>query len=300
MQIDFFRVFRDLVDSQSFSKAAQMNGITQSAVSQQIKAVETLFRVPLIERSSKRFDLTREGELFYKTSKDIVDIFDAFQHQLDEMHNVVTGEIRVSTVYSIGLHQLPVYLKAFLLAYPNVNIHVEYRRSNQVYEEVANGISDLGLVAFPAAKKGLRIDIFKKDKLVVVCAPQHPLAHKKEVRISELAAHKFIAFAIDQPTRQAIDHIFSKENVSIRPSMEFDNIETLKQAVEINAGMAIVPESAVEKEQKTGTITILQLHGPAHYRTLGLIYKANRILSPAIKHFLQVFKESSPEKSIAE
>jgi LysR family transcriptional regulator, transcriptional activator of the cysJI operon len=206
----------------------------------------------------------------------------------------------VATVYSIGLHQLPVYLKTFLRAYPGVNIHVEYRRSNQVYDEVMEGVSDLGLIAFPIAKKGLKMDIFKKDKLVIICAPQHPLVHKKEVDVAELAAHKFIAFAVDQPTRQAVDQIFSKENISIKPSMEFDNIETLKQAVEVNAGVSIVPESAVEKEQKTGAIAVLQLQGPAHYRTLGMIYKANRILSPAIKHFLQILKGETAEKTSVE
>lgn len=295
MQIDFFRVFRDLVETQSFSKAAQMNGVTQSAVSQQIKAVENRFRVPLIERNSKRFALTREGELFHKTCKDIIDVFDAFQHQLDEMHNIVSGEIRVATVYSIGLHQLPFYLKAFLREYPGVNVHVEYRRSNQVYEEILEGTSDLGMVAFPVSKKGLKVDLFKKDKLVVICSPQHPFAQKGEVAATELVSQKFVAFAPDQPTRLAVDEIFSKAKIHIKPSMEYDNIETLKQAVEINAGISIVPEDTVGKEVKEGLLKVLQIKGAEHYRTLGIIYKSGRILSPAMKHFLRVLNQTSPE-----
>ena len=82
MQVESFKVFRDLVESRSFSKAASLNFITQSAVSQQIRAIEERFRVPLIERSNKRFGLTREGQLLYEASKEIVFQFDSLQHQL--------------------------------------------------------------------------------------------------------------------------------------------------------------------------------------------------------------------------
>jgi DNA-binding transcriptional LysR family regulator len=153
MQIESFRVFRDLVESQSFSKAAQMNHITQSAVSQQIRSIEERFHIPLIERSSKRFALTREGELLYNTSKEIISSYDTLQNQFNEMRNIVSGNIRIATVYSIGLHELPPYIKHFLKEFPNVNVHVEYRRSNQVYDEVQSGTCDLGLVAFPSNKK---------------------------------------------------------------------------------------------------------------------------------------------------
>src|SRR5471032_2784856 len=125
MQVESFKVFRDLVESRSFSKAAALNFITQSAVSQQIRAIEERFRVPLIERSNKRFGLTREGQLLYETSRQIIFKYDSLHHQFEEMRNVVSGTIRVSTIYSIGLHELPPYLKSFLKEFPNVHVHVE-------------------------------------------------------------------------------------------------------------------------------------------------------------------------------
>jgi DNA-binding transcriptional LysR family regulator len=269
-----------------------MNDITQSAVSQQVRAMEERFHVPLIERSSKRFALTREGELLYETSKEIITHYDSLQHHLDEMRNVVSGNIRVCTVYSIGLHELPPYLKKFLKEFPNVNIHVEYRRSNQVYDEVLDGTSDLGMVAFPTQKKGLKIDAFKKDRLVVICSPHHPLAAKKELEITDLAPHKYIAFESDIPTRRAIDKIFSEKGVELKPVMEFDNIETVKRAVEIDAGISIVPRATIEQEVKAASLISIEFRDKPYYRPLGIIYKSGRVLSPALKRFLKTLREA--------
>lgn len=291
MQIESFRVFRDLVESQSFSKAAQMNHITQSAVSQQIRSIEERFHVPLIERSSKRFALTREGDLLYETSKNVITHYDSLQHQLNEMRNIISGTIRVSTVYSIGLHELPPYLKKFLKEFPNVNVHVEYRRSTQVYEEVQSGTSDLGLVAFPSPRKSLKVDAFKKDRLVVICSPSHALAKKSEIDVNELVSYKYIAFEPDIPTRRAVDKMFRDVGTEPVPCMEFDNVETVKRAVEIDAGISIVPRATIEQEVKAGSLTALEFKGKPFHRPLGIIYKSGRVLSPSMKRFLKTLKE---------
>lgn len=291
MQVESFRVFRDLVDSQSFSKAAQLNSITQSAVSQQIRAMEERFRVPLIERSNKRFALTREGQALYDTSKQVIFHFDSLQHQLEEMRNVVSGTIRVSTVYSVGLHELPPYLKSFLREFPNVLVHIEYRRSNQVYDEVIEGTSDMGLVAFPVQKKTIKVEPFRKDRLVVITNPQHPLSKKTELVVADLAKEKFVGFEPDIPTRKAVDKIFRDAGIDMKPVMEFDNIETVKRAVEIDAGISIVPRATVEQEVRNGTLSAIEFKGQPYYRPLGIIFKSGRVLSPAMKRFLKTLHE---------
>lgn len=293
MQIESFRVFRDLVESQSFSKAAQMNSITQSAVSQQIRAMEDRFRIPLIERSSKRFALTREGELLYSTSKDIISHFDTLTNQFNEMRNIISGNIRIATVYSIGLHELPPYLKRFLKEFPNVNVHVEYRRSNQVYEEVQAGTCDLGLVAFASPKKSLKTESFKKDRLVLICAPNHLLSTKDEVEVKDIGTTKFIGFEPDIPTRRAIDKIFRDAGFDPKPVMEFDNIETVKRAVEIDAGISIVPRATIEQEVRAGSLIAIEFKGRPYHRPLSMIYKSGRVLSPALKRFLKTLKDEA-------
>ena len=302
MQIESFKVFRDLVESRSFSKAASLNFITQSAVSQQIRAMEERFRVPLIERSNKQFGLTREGQLLYETSKQIVFQFDSLQHQLSEMRNVVSGTIRLSTVYSIGLHELPPYLKKFLKEFPSVHVHVEYRRSNQVYDEVSEGTSDLGLVAFPVHKKTLKVEPFRKDRLILICVPGHELAQQGEITVEKLKNEKFIGFEPDIPTRKAVDKIFREAGLEINPVMEFDNIETVKRAVEIGAGVSIVPRATVEQEVQNGSLAAVEFQGRPYYRPLGIIYKTGRVLSPAMKRFLKTLKDTldQPEAVLVE
>ena len=300
MQIESFKVFRDLVESRSFSKAASLNFITQSAVSQQIRVMEERFRVPLIERSNKHFGLTREGQVLYDASKQIVFQFDSVQHQILEMRNVVSGTIRLSTVYSIGLHEIPPYLKKFLVKFPNVNVHVEYRRSNQVYDEVSEGASDLGLVAYPVQKKTLKVEPFREDRLVVICVPGHELAREGEISVAALKKEKFIGFEPDIPTRKAVDKIFREAGIEVNPVMEFDNIETVKRAVEIGAGVAIVPRATVDQEVLNGTLAAIEFKGHPYYRPLGIIYKAGRVLSPAMQRFLKMLKEPLDQPIVEE
>ena len=151
MQIENFKVFSDLVETRSFSRTAKLNEITQSAVSQQARAMERNFKSLLIDRSQKQFQLTREGQRVYGAAKDIILHYEKLLSELQEMKMVISGMIRISTIYSIGLHVLPPYLKRFLKSFPTVNVHVEYRRPNQVYEDVLGNVVDLGLVAYPAA-----------------------------------------------------------------------------------------------------------------------------------------------------
>src|SRR5215469_2536387 len=194
MQIESLKVFCDLAETESFTKAAQINDVTQSAVSQQISSLERLFKALLIERSKKQFRLTREGQVLYDYSKQVVQTYNSLQNKLQEIKDIISGTIRVATIYSIGLHELPPYLKQFLKAYPTVNVHVEYRRANQVYEDVMGNVVDLGLVAYP--NRDLRLETFplRKDPLVLVCHPQHALAKHKSIRLKALTGQKFIGF----------------------------------------------------------------------------------------------------------
>jgi DNA-binding transcriptional LysR family regulator len=290
MQIESLKVFCDLAETESFTKAAQINHVTQSAVSQQISSLERQFKSLLIERSKKKFRLTREGQVLYDYSKQIIQTFDALLSKLQEIKDIVSGTIRVATIYSIGLHDLPPYLKKFLKTYPTVNVHVEYRRSNQVYEDVLGNVVDLGLVAYPIRDNKLEIVPLRKDMMVLICHPQHPLAKAKSVRLREIAGQKFIGFEPDIPTRRAIDKILREKGVAVQHVMEFDNIETVKRAVEIDAGIAIVPHGTITQEVSKQTLGEVKIEDEEFYRPLAAIHKKNKVLSPAMKQFLSVLK----------
>ncbi len=293
MQIESLKVFCDLAETESFTKAAQINDVTQSAVSQQISSLERQFKSLLIERSKKKFRLTREGEVLYDYSKQIIQSYDALLSRLQEIKDIISGTIRVATIYSIGLHDLPPYLKKFLRSYPTVNVHVEYRRSNQVYDDVLGNVVDLGLVAYPAKDSKLEVVPLRKDMMVLVCHPHHPLAKLKSVPLKAIAGQKFIGFEPDIPTRRAIDKILKEHEIHVQHVMEFDNIETVKRAVEIDAGISIVPHGTITQEVAKQTLVELRIDDAEFYRPLAAIHKKNKVLSPAMKQFLNVLKSSN-------
>ncbi len=290
MQIESLKLFCDLSETESFTKTAQINQITQSAVSQQMGSLERHFDTLLIERSKKRFRLTQEGRLLYEYSKQIIQTYDSLNNKLQEIKDIVTGTIRLSTIYSAGLHELPPYIKTFLKLYPTVNVHVEYRRSDQVYEDVLGNVVDLGLVAYPAKEARLEIEAICNDRLVLICHPDRVKRQKRAVALSEIQGQRFIGFEPDIPTRKGVDRILKDYRVEVSMVMEFDNIETVKRAVEIDAGISIVPQSTVAQEVAMNSLAQLEITDGTFYRPLAVIYKKNKVLSPAMKEFVAILK----------
>ena len=291
MQIESLKIFCDLAESESFTKAAQINKITQSAVSQQISSLERTFKSLLIERSKKKFRLTREGQVLYDFSKQMIQTYDSLHSKLQEIKDIVSGTIRVATIYSIGLHDLPPYIKRFMKGHPTVNVHVEYRRANQVYEDVLSNVVDLGLVAYPVRDSKLEIVPLRKEPLVLIAHPQHPFAKQKSIKLKSLAGQKVISFEPDIPTRKALDKILKEHDVEVNHVMEFDNVETVKRAVEIDAGISIVPQGTVTQEIAKQTLIAVTIEDGEFYRPLAAIFKKNKVLSPAMKQFLAILKE---------
>lgn len=293
MQIESLKVFCDLTETESFTKAAQINGVTQSAVSQQISSLERQFKSLLIERSKKRFRLTREGQVLYDFSKQIIGTYESLHNRLQELKDIISGTIRVATIYSIGLHDLPPYIKRFLKTYPTVNVHVEYRRANQVYEDVLGNVVDMGLVAYPAKDSKLEIVALRKDPMVLICHPQHPFAKLKAVKLKALSGQKFVGFEPDIPTRKALDKAFREHGLDAHYVMEFDNIETVKRAVEIDAGLAVVPQTTITQEVTNQTLAAVPIDDGSLYRPLAAIYKKHKVLSPAMKQLIALLKEGN-------
>ncbi len=295
MQIENFKIIADLVETKSFSKSAKLNGITQSAVSQQARAMERHFKTLLIDRSQKQFQLTREGQRVYDAAKEMLHTYEKLLSELQEMKKVISGTIRISTIYSIGLHELPPFIKKFLHDYPSVNVRVEYRRSNLVYEDILHNAVDFGLVAFPVKQRQIEVLPFRNDHLVVIAHPQHPIAKRTEIEIKDLTGQKFIGFDPDIPTRKAVDQIFREHKLEIEPVMEFDNIETVKRAVEIDHGVAVVPLATVAQEQKQGTLAVVPFEGKEFTRPLAILHRRGRVLTPAMKKFIEVLGLTLPE-----
>lgn len=288
MHIETLKVFCDIVESGSFSYAASQNFITQSAVSQQVRSLEEKYDCRLIERGRAGVKPTSAGQVLYNAGKEIVRRFGELENRLREIGSVIGGSIRVGTVYSVGLHELPPYLSEFLRSYPNVNVHLEYLRANRIYEDLIEGKIDLGVVAYPAKRSQIVTISFRQDELVLVTPPDCPLAKQAKVSFRQLEGYRFVGYERDIPTRKAADRILRDHGIKPQYSMEFDNIETIKRAVEIGLGVAIVPRLTAEQETQRGSLTMMEFEEGTFTRPLGIIYKRGRELSPAVRKFVEV------------
>jgi DNA-binding transcriptional LysR family regulator len=172
MHIETLKVFCDLVDLQSFSLAAERNFITQSAVSQQIRALEEKFKRRLLERVRGRREvtLTTAGEVFYREAKNVLTAYDQLQENLRGLVGKIGGTVKVATVYSVGLHELQSKVGEFLSKYPAAKIDLEYSRTTRVVRDVLNGSVELGVLAFPEAKRGLTVTQMPTNRLVLMRA----------------------------------------------------------------------------------------------------------------------------------
>ena len=300
MHLENLKIFCDLVQSKSFSKAAKLNGITQSAVSQQLRAMEKHFNTLIIDRTQKQFNLTREGDTLHHGFKEILQVYDRLRSELLEMKKVLSGNIHISTIYSIGLYELPDYLKNFMKEFSSVNIRVEYRQANLIYEDVLQGAVDMGLIAFPDKMKGIEVIPFAEERLVLAASPEHPLAKRTSLQVSELKGYRVIGFDQDIPTRKSIDEILEGADVELRTVMEFDNVETLKGAVEINLGVALLPEKAIKREVQQGQLKKIFIKDKELVRPLAIIRKKGRVTQPALKQFMRLLTDGSLESVMDE
>ncbi|GIW40191.1 MAG: transcriptional regulator [Candidatus Binatia bacterium] len=295
MQIETLKVFCDVVETGSFSAAAALNLITQSAVSQQLRALESRFQCKLLERGRGRTRPTPAGEVLYRNSRAILETYRNLEVELQELREVVAGTVRIAIVYSVGLHEFPPYLREFMRAYPRVQVHVEYSRANRIYEAVLSGTTDLGIVAYPPRHPQIVTLRFREDQLVLVAPPDHPLATAPRADVRQLDGEPFVHYERDIPTRRAIDQLFKAHGVRPRQVAEYDNIETIKRAVEIGQGLAMVPLPAVQRETEIGTLRVVVLDGVQLVRPLGIIYKRGRQLSPAARRFVEVLRQEKAE-----
>jgi DNA-binding transcriptional LysR family regulator len=293
MHIETLKIFCDLAELRSFSKTAEKHLLSQSAVSQQLAQLELTHKCQLINRKKRPIELTRAGQLLYKAAKDMLDRYEQLKSELNTLKSSTGSRINVAAIYSIGMHTLPNYVKKFMVNYPNVNVHIEYFSATRVYELVLSGDFDIGLVAVPRKDKRLEVYDFEDEPLVLACGPKHPLAGESQVDIHQLQFERFIGFGRDVPTRMWIDNILQRYNIIIHPVMEFDNIETVKRAVEINSGVSILPQTAILQEVAGGTIKAITFSNENFFRPTGIIIRKSKVLGQAGRYLIELLRKKA-------
>lgn len=300
MHLRSLKVFCDVVGRRSFSRAASENGMSQSGASQIVNHLEEHLGVKLIDRSKRPFVLTPEGEVYYDGCRKIVQRYFALEEEVKTLHEEVAGRVSVASIYSVGLSHMNQFIQGFLKLYPKANVRIQYQHPRRVVELVESDQVDLGLVSYPKSSRTIKANIWREEPMVFVTAPNHPLAKREKLSLADVHGIDLIGFDADLEIRQEIDRALAAAGSEVRIAMEFDNTETMKRAVEINAGAAFLPEPTVEREVAAGSLVARPLVGLDLTRPIGIIQRRGKELGKTSRRFMQLLQTAGTVKELSD
>jgi DNA-binding transcriptional LysR family regulator len=292
------KVFCDIVARRSFSRAAEDNGISQSGASQVVSQLESRLGVQLIERTKRPLVPTREGQVFYDGCRKLIARYEALEDEVRTLHEDVAGRVRVAAIYSVGLHHMSRYVQEFMTRHPKANVRLEYLHPERVLELVEQGQADIGIVSYPRSTRAIEAEPWREEPLVLACAPTSPFADRVQVSLAELDGQRMVTFDPDLVIRHEIDRVMAAHDAEADVVMEFDNIETIKRAVEIDAGVALLPEPTLGRELAAGTLCAVRLAGDELVRPLGIIHARGKPLGPTAKRFIDLLRDHARDTAV--
>src|SRR6184192_2488187 len=280
MHLETLRLYCDVVRLRSFSRGAEQNFVSQSAASQAVQQLETELGVALIDRTKRPFVVTPKGEVAAVKAR-------------------VDGTVRVAAIYSVGLHDVSRHVQRFMSLYPEARVQLECLHPHKVVEAVLEGEADVGIMSYPPTNRAVSIVPLRAEPMAFVCHPNHRLARHRLVRPTDLNGETFVAFDSGLTIRRAIDRALRAHNVKVTTVMEFDNIETIKQAITIAAGVSILPRHTVQKEAGIRTLTVVPLAIADLVRPVGIIHRRQKPLTPTVSRFIELLREANEEPARA-
>jgi DNA-binding transcriptional LysR family regulator len=299
VHLETLRLYCDVVRLRSFSRGAAQNFVSQSAASQAVQQLERELGVGLIDRTKRPFTVTAEGHRFYNACRGLLEAWEKARGEVAAVKARVDGTVRVAAIYSVGLHDMSHHLQRFMARYPNARVQLECLHPHKVVEAVLRDEADIGLMSYPPPDRALTVVPLRSEAMVFVCHPNHRLARRRTVTAADLNGEPFVAFDRELTIRKAIDRTLRQHNARPTVVMEFDNIETIKQAIKIAAGVSILPRHTVEKEASIRTLSAVPLAIPDLVRPVGLIHRRQKPLTPTVSRFIDLLREPAAEDAAA-
>ena len=293
MNLETLQLYCDVVRLRSFSRGAAANEVSQSAASQAIQQLEGDIGVQLLDRTKRPFTVTPEGRVFYDASREVLHRYEQARARIGSSRNRLDGTVRVAAIYSVGLHDVSRHMQPFMSAHPQARVQLECLHPHKVVEAVINDAADIGIMSYPPVMRSLAVIPWRSEKMVLVCHPAHRFARRRVVMPQDLNGEKFVAFDPDLGIRKAIDRALKQRTVRVNVVMEFDNIETIKEAIAIGAGVGILPRPTVQKETEIGSLAAVPLGIPDLVRPVGIIYRRQKHLSPTVTRFIESLRKAA-------
>jgi len=289
MDINQLEVLATVASERSFSRAAEVLGRSQPAVSQAISRLESQLGETLFDRSSKDGTLTPAGELLLEHAHQILNIRREAETSLRELRSLQNGKVTISANEHTVFYLLP-KIAEFTAKHPNIKVEVKRGVASRIPKQVMAREAELGVISFTPADDSVHsIQVFA-DELVLILAPSHRLASNESVLINELGDEVFIAHNAVSPYRQRVIESFEKYRVPLNIAIELPSLEAIKRLVEQGTGIALVPRLTAESEIASGALIAITVTEMRLERKLNIIYRRNATLSHAAAAFLEICK----------
>jgi len=291
------QVFHAVARHLSFTRAAEALFMTQPAVTFQIRQLEEQYNTRLFERRHGSISLTPAGELVLSYAERILALSDELDTRLAEMTGEMRGTLLLGASTTIAEFMLPRVLGEFNALYPQVRARLIVANSESIAARVAEHTLDVGLIEAPAKVPGLTSEVCGEDDLVVICAPDYPLAALPRVGPRALVDYEYVSREPGSGTREITDAYFRANRVAgddLKTQMELGSPETLKRVVATGLGFAIVARAVVDKEAQLGTLVAIPLKPPLK-RSLYLVQPEDRFRSRLVTTFIQFARQKLKE-----
>lgn len=289
MQLKSLEVFVAVVEKNGFTKAAEALYVGQPALSKTIQKLEQELNVALFDRTSKKIQLTDEGKLFYEKSKEILAKVNSIPEYLNELSQVISGEVKVGIPQIIGSVFFPQVAYRFMKRYPQVTLTTKEDGGVIIEKLVTQGELDIGFVVLPAANT-LDAELIYQDKFVDCVSSKHPLAKAEKVKLSELKDEKFILFDKSFTLYNLIRNHCIESGFSPVSAFQSTQWDLVLELVSAQLGISIIPQKLANKLNDID-IVALPIIEPKMRWNIGIITKKNAYQSYALKEFINIVRE---------
>jgi len=288
MLLETLQIFCDVVENNSFSRGAELNGVTQSRASQSVHKMEEQFGAALIDRSSRPWTITEDGRFCHEECLKILATYKGIENRLKSSIMKKEQSVSVGTIYSVGFTYMPRVKAMFDRNYSDNVLDISYLHPEQVTEQVRSSEIDLGVVSFPHANNEFDVVPWKDEEMVAVVAADHPFADLKGIKVEQLNGLELVAFEKELTIARETEQFLSNNGVVMRHVLNFDNVEAIKRAVETSLYISILPKTTLTRELNTGTLIALSFTDTQISRPLGVIYKKGRTINSAMQRFIEL------------
>jgi len=279
------RVFIAVAQHRSFTRAARELHLTQPAVSHQLKLLEAEVGLPLFEYIGRRVHLTTAGEALLHYATQINEVLRAASESFAEMRGLKRGLLKLGAV-STAKYFTPSLLSAFREEYPQVAIKFTVGNREEIIKQLADNEIDLVIMGRPPRELVTNAEPFARHPLVIIAAPDHPLAKvQRKVPLKRLEHEPFIIREEGSGTRASMEHVFRERGVTFNAIMEVSSNETIKQAVMAGMGISFISQHTVSLELATGKLVVLNVSGLPVIRDWYVIHLRDKRLSPVTLAF---------------